>query len=141
MRKLILAWTLAALMAVSCTAVHVSTKAPPTPFEQVCAELQVDCSDIPEPIVVYSEILDYVGFGGVYGAYIHGEPYVLVSPNSPNIVKTVIHEIVHYVSVKSGIYKSRCSNEGLARVVSSKLTNTEVDETWPERYGCTRNKQ
>ncbi len=138
MRKLILSWILVAVSAAGCASYHNRTKTPPPPdpFEMVCEELKVEC-DFAPPIIVMTRLVDWVA-GGVIGAHIGSEPYVFVRPEGPHVWKTTLHEVVHYVAWQEGLASSQCESEEMARVVASRLTNTEVDSTWAERYGCTR---
>lgn len=90
------------------------------------------CETLVAPTVVISEVIEPY----LYGLYIKGEPYIFVTPNAPNITKTTIHESVHYILDNLGLETDRCKHEAVARKISSRLTNTEVDATWAKRYRC-----
>jgi hypothetical protein len=115
-------------------------------FNYVCTELEAIaplkngepqknlCKDVRPPIVVRSHIVDYIGYSGVTW---DGEEYVFVGKVNPvNPSKTLVHEMVHYVSLIKGWNKDVCSQEELARRIADKWTGEEPDESWRSNYRC-----
>lgn len=137
MTRLLLSWLLVAVSIAGCITYQNKTKItpPPDPFEMVCEALEADCSDVEEPVIVYTRLTQFLG---VLGGHIGGETYIFVDPDGPHMWKTVLHETVHYVAWQTGITRERCESEEMARVVASRLTNTEVRPGWAENYGCER---
>lgn len=103
-------------------------------LEEICFELELDCSEIPEPIVVISNIVPT----GYYGLYLRGEPYVFISSRASleQIRKTIYHETVHYVQVNAEPTIGRCESEEAARKLTAKKFGYDYDEEWRERYRC-----
>lgn len=108
---------------------------PPTLFEQACTELRADCTNINPPIVIYSAVPEA---WGALGLYIAGEKYVYIN-SVKHVVPwehLVLHETVHYVAHEAGLGLTRCQSEATARVITSRVFNTEIDPEWRKRYNC-----
>jgi len=91
-------------------------------FDYVCDELEViydiSCDNLSAPILVYSELVEYNGW---YGVYFRGEHYIFINPNYPNMFLEIErHETVHYVLDHLGIYEliTKCEGERIARLIS-----------------------
>jgi hypothetical protein len=107
---------------------------PATDMEEICQIMEVDCSDLPEPIVVVTQHMP----GGLLGAYYRGEPYIFVYTYLPldKIQQVIYHETVHYVSVYNDWNITRCASEELARSLTATRFNEPESTTWRENYGC-----
>lgn len=105
-----------------------------TDMEYICERLELECTDLAEPIVV---VTDAVG-PFYYGFYIHGEPYVFVNSNYPQeqIERTAFHETVHYVVYWTNTDLTRCENEELARVLTAEFFGMTYSTKWHDQYGC-----
>ena len=123
---------LASILLLAC--VTAGEPKPASDMEEICQMLQLDCSDVDEPIVVITHFVP----PGYYGMYSPGEPYVFVNTRYPmdQIRKTKFHEIVHYVVWETQFTRDRCESEALARRLTAEKFNEEEDPNWRERYGC-----
>jgi len=144
MRKLILTWIMVAFATGACAMQYNVQKAPPTAFEKICAKVETafatQCGDLAEPTVVYTRIIESVGYG-VIGVHINGEPYIFVHPrdDANEEIKThwiVYHEMVHYVLYELGLRDNRCQSEDVAREWTSTEFDFPVDPNWKTNYGC-----
>ena len=115
----------------------------PPIFDQVCEALEVDCTDIAPPTIVYSSILMIIGEltgSGYYGVHIPDEPYIYInSVLTPidRVDEIITHEMTHYVAHQAGLGLTYCESEETARRVTAELTNFEYDDDWRAQYGCT----
>jgi len=101
----------------------------------------VDCGTIPEPILVVSNVVQYVS--EVSGRQFQGfsfpdEGYIFVNPNLTlgEIRDTTYHETVHYVQHKLDLGLTPCQAEDQARQTAHALTGYPIDETWVALYQC-----
>ena len=139
MRRILAALTLLALVsgAISQTVTKVDS------FDYVCeqvADLYENpdvCKDIDAPIVVRSRVLELDFWRVLNGMYIPGEPYVFVHPRAT--MRTVEHEMVHYVLTNAGLVAATnlCEHERVARFIAG--------QAWDDRakniYGCQQNAE
>lgn len=111
------------------------------PWDYVCESIgnvySIDnvCEGISPPLVIYSDVINIGLFGGnLNGLYIPGEPYVFVSPLGTNVVRTIEHEMVHYLTHEAGLIGERdmCEHERVARFVSGQSWEQKIRD----RYGC-----
>ena len=133
MKKLIAMWMLVVFSIFGCVSMYQQEKEL-TPFEVACTELAVDCSEITPPIAVISKLVS----DGLYGLYIHGEPYIFIRAGvgPKQLEQTIIHETVHYVIYEAKVLLSRCDGERTAREITAKATNTKVALWWEKQYEC-----
>ena len=128
-------------MVSACTGMHLATNKEPTILEEVCTELQVDCSDVEEPIIVTSRLVEALGnvmfpLGKLHGAHIPGEPYIFINPTSWKDQRiTIVHEMVHYIIAQLQLPYDKCEGEQAAREITYKLTGQPMGD-WRESYGC-----
>ena len=111
-----------------------------TEFKFVCEQVQninvaYTCDGLTEPVIVVSGIVrdhQINMFGTLRGVYYPGEKYVFIRDGMliENEIRTIIHEITHYVLDFNGL-TDRCLHEEYARYVAGQ----EPDE-WRARYGC-----
>jgi len=142
MKKII---TLLLILLAGCTTLEVAEAPAPPPTEaEVIAASEAEswtytctilsnllgydgCANIEAPYVVWTQATRAFG---AYGAYVPGEPHILVDPQGDHIWTTVIHEMAHYVLYWNSI-DDRCKSEEVARYVAG-----QSDPTWRIRYGC-----
>lgn len=139
-RKLIVALLLL-LIPAACSQ-SIITAFDPDEFRYVCKALDKDCSNIPPPIVVHTNLVEDYRWG-TYGLYFHGEPYVFITSRvnettNPTLSDVIVHETVHYVLYQTNPEMGRCASERIARRVTSKYMGLEYDPSWEVRYGCDR---
>lgn len=117
----------------------------------VCETLEVDCSNVPVPEVMYADITALIGAVGYYDR--NRYPFIVWMDLSykgwlggqNHSTATLIHEITHYVDAVLGItdYTS-CNTENLAYVVedvwlSENLPAEVHGDGWEVVYGCSFN--
>lgn len=104
----------------------------PSPLEFACEWLDLDCTGIEQPTVVYTNIM---GDMGLYGAYFPGESIVVIDPHAP--AHTVVHEVTHYVLHEAGFTDlDRCLSEEVARRVGDAWAKQAYTTGWKKKYGC-----
>ena len=107
----------------------------PSEWDETCAIMQIDCTGIQKPIVIYTNLM---GVWGLYGAYYHGEPFLFIDPDAPP--ETYVHELTHYLLWNLGLFRGgkadSCSSEELARRVAAIWAGEEYNDKWRLRYGC-----
>lgn len=101
----------------------------------------VDCSAIPRPVLVLSEVVEAMTPYGytLYGFVYDNEYYIFVNPNHPveQINETTVHETAHYILFQTyGEGVSRCDSEYVARIVGAKWSQEEYSEDWRQWYNC-----
>ena len=96
---------------------------------------KVDCSKITPPIIVESQAVEdlFINGGRVNGIYYWGEPYIFVRPGQ---IRTMIHEMVHFIAVPLGIATETCDAEALARSIAGQPWGQKEQE----RYRCVKPK-
>lgn len=110
-----------------------------TEWEFVCAYQQVDCSNVPEPIIVQIEMFGYYGFFRPDW----DARFVFINVNENQVQKnvTAVHEMSHYLDYHSGKLafdpnigydlEALCQSEGTAFNVS----NAWVEyNNYPDEY-------
>jgi hypothetical protein len=116
-----------------------------TEWEATCKlveqESEATCDGLEPPTVIVTKL---VGAIGACGAFTWDEEFIFINPDADNlchsIEKTRIHETIHYILwySESGRVREVCESEHLARKWASILTGSDVDPTWPQRYGCAK---
>lgn len=119
-------------------------------WDLVCEIKNVDCTDIPQPGVIYSP---NVGWGGNYGEYLEG-PWVVLDDDlatDPDAIIVIVHEFVHYLQVyrnevpRPRTWEQKCGAEEEAFTVAAEaarrlgLTESKLYVEWPRmqlQYGC-----
>lgn len=102
-----------------------------SPLDYACRTLEIDCTGIKMPIVVYTDIM---GAMGLHGAYMPGDNMVFIDPDAP--AHTLVHEVTHYMLYESGFRMGRCTSEEAARRVHHSWEGTPYSDLWRGRYGC-----
>lgn len=137
----------AAILPASCAAEKLS---PDQALGFVCHHLNVDCSELKTPEVVYHH-----GFHrpDVLGVFVPSAPeqvhlrYELLRPDRAHVHNMVlVHEVTHYVDFHLGLVDpsrpaASCYHEELAWFVSNiyaLAAHIPVYQNWPQAYGCYR---
>jgi hypothetical protein len=117
--------------------VAVSEPPPPTAFDIACEELRLDCSNIPPPLVIYTTDPKLLNGNQNLGVYWRG--FDLIYINSGRHVMpwdaVELHEMVHYVLHQLNDVP-RCKSEEMARVITARVYNMEVNPAWRGVYRC-----
>lgn len=128
------------VLLLGCASMDVEPVAEQTVFDRVCESMEVDCSDVTPPIIVYTQLVDELPcYMCTYnGLAFDGEPYVFVNSMKSEEQQswTAFHETVHYVVFQKDIPLTRCENEMVARKLTALEFNFEYDDEWLERYRC-----
>ena len=121
-----------ALVLAALLAIGMSTPAQATnsPMQFACDFLDIDCTGLRQPMIIYTDLM---GINGLYGQYVYGEPWVFVDPDAP--AHTVVHEIAHYVLWEVANIEG-CTSEEAARRVHHAWDGTEYNDNWRRRYNC-----
>lgn len=74
----------------------------------------------------------------LYGMYMPGMDVIMVNAETPRLFqyKIIVHEMVHYITDKTGTIPGRCADEEAARIVSDWAEGVEYDSGWQSHYGC-----
>lgn len=107
-------------------------------YERACVALEMDCSLIPPPQIVTTQLVFTASWGQWSGVYYKGEDVIFISPFllPSRRAPTIFHETVHYLLYKNGQRIGRCQSEETARKLTALEFNTDYNEEWKDWYGC-----
>ena len=106
-------------------------------FDVACTELRVDCSDLPPPKVIYTKDIRMLGDERHLGVYWSIFETIFINSGRHLVPweQVELHETVHYVLDKKDNV-TFCQSEETARVVTARVFNREVSESWRSAYRC-----
>jgi hypothetical protein len=110
---------------------------PPTSFTIACEELRLDCSNLAPPTIRYTKDPDLLGGNQNLGVYWRGFDIIYIN-SGRHIMPwgaVELHETVHYVLHKLNDVP-RCKSEEMARVITARVYNREVNPSWRGVYRC-----
>lgn len=109
------------------------------PWEYVCEQVgelknnPTVCEAVVPPQMIFTDVIN-IGWVRLEGVYVKGEPYIFIARNAANPMRTIEHEMTHYLMYEAYKLMDNCEHERIARFVAGQPW-TEVEQS---RYGCGR---